>query len=110
MRIKSLLNKIQEYNSNKIEEITNSDVRNILVKLIELPKSLKRAYEEATLNYLTEYIYDLCSLYNKFYSNNNILNEPNEQTKNSYIALSNLVHNTCEKILDVLAIETIDKM
>ncbi|MDD2391547.1 MAG: arginine--tRNA ligase [Bacilli bacterium] len=110
VRIKSLLNKIQEYNSNKIEEITNNDVRNILVKLIELPKSLKRAYEEATLNYLTEYIYDLCSLYNKFYSNNNILNEPNEQTKNSYIALSNLVHNTCEKILDVLAIETIDKM
>lgn len=110
VRIKSLLSKIENFDKSNIEVIPNEDSKNIMVKLIELPKSLRKAYEEATLNYLTEYLYEICSLYNKFYTNNNILKESNEKYKESFIALSNLTYNSCKNILDILAIDIIDKM
>ena len=81
-----------------------------MTKLIELPDSLKRSYNEATLNYITEILYEICSLYNKFYTNYNIINEEDAITKNTYIAVSNLTLNTIKEILNILAIDTIDKM
>lgn len=110
VRIKSLLNKIENFNDYKIENIPNEDIKNIMTKLIELPDSLKRSYNEATLNYITEILYEICSLYNKFYTNYNIINEEDAITKNTYIAVSNLTLNTIKEILNILAIDTIDKM
>ena len=68
-RIKSLLKKL-DTNNKKMKLIPNEDVLNILVKLTELPKNLKSAYNEVTTSYICEFIYELCSLFNKFYTNN----------------------------------------
>ena len=92
------------------EKVVNEDMENILVKIIELSRTLKSSYDEKTLNYITDYLYDLCSLFNKFYSKYNIINEKDEQIKNSYIAMINLIYNTCSKLLDILAIETVETM
>ena len=110
VRIKSILNKVDQNKEIKIEKVVNEDMENILVKIIELSRTLKSSYDEKTLNYITDYLYDLCSLFNKFYSKYNIINEKDEQIKNSYIALINLIYNTCSKLLDILAIETVEKM
>lgn len=109
VRIKSLLNRIDK-NDYVLHNIENDDVTNILVKLLELPRVLKNAVNEATLNYITEYLYELCSLYNKFYSNNNVINEKDEIVKQTFIALSNLVYNVLHNLLDILAIEEVEKM
>lgn len=109
VRIKSLLKKT-ELNNYQIEIIPNSEVSDILIKLLELPNTLNKAYKEATLNYITEYLYELASLFNKFYNNHNILKESDEKTKTSYLALSKLVYNVCHNLLDILAIEEVDKM
>ena len=104
VRIKSILNKINKNKEIKIEKIVNEDMENILVKIVELSRTLKSSYDEKTLNYITDYLYDLCSLFNKFYSKYSIINEKDEQIKNSYIAMINLIYNTCSKLLDILAI------
>ncbi|MGM9879583.1 MAG: arginine--tRNA ligase [Bacilli bacterium] len=110
VRIKSILNKIDKNKDYKIEKIVNEDMENILVKIVELSRTLKSSYDEKTLNYITDYLYDLCSLFNKFYSKYNIINEKDEKVKDSYIAMINLIYNTCFKLLDTLAIETVEKM
>ena len=108
-RIKSLLNKVNVDNS-VITNIPNQEVRDILVKLTELPKCLTASYQDASLNYICDFIYELSSLFNKFYGDHNISNESNEEDKKTYIALSKLVYNTLSKLLNILAIDEVDKM
>ena len=108
-RIKSLLNKVNVENTS-LTNIPNQEVRDILVKLTELPKSLTASYQDASLNYICDFIYELSSLFNKFYGDHNISNETNEEDKNTYIALSKLVYNTLSNLLNILAIDEVNKM
>ena len=109
VRIKSLLSKVDD-KEYKIKEIYNNDISSILNKLVLLPVALLNSYKEKTLNYITDYIYEIASLYNKFYNNNNILNEIDVDKKETYIALSKLVYNVMHNILDILAIDEVGKM
>ena len=78
--------------------------------LYKISKILERSYLDATLNYIEEFIYDVLSLYNKFYNDNNVLNEKDENKKNTYLALSKLVYQVIHNLLDVLAINEVEKM
>ena len=109
VRMKSLLNKVDSDNVT-LKVVANDDVRDILVKIVELSKVLKKAYEERAVNYIADYLYEIASLFNKFYNNNNIINEQNEEVKESYIALVKQVYGIVHKLLDVLAIEEVEKM
>ena len=109
VRIKSLLNKANS-NDYQIQLVPNDEVRDILVKILELPNVLNKAYKEATLNYITEYLYEIASLFNKFYNSHNILNEERQEVKNSYLGVLKLVYNVCHNLLNILAIEEVDKM
>ena len=108
-RIKSLLKKLNA-SDEKIINIPNEDVLNILVKLTELPKALTLSYNDASLSYVCEFVYELCSLFNKFYTNNNIMNEENESNKQTFIAVTRLVYNTLSNLLNILAIDEVEKM
>jgi len=109
VRIKSLLKKndIQDYS---LIDISNSEVHDVLVKILEISKILSKSYQEVTLNYIEEFIYELLSLYNKFYNNNNILNEENMDYKKTYLALSKLVYEVVHNLLNILAIDEVEKM
>jgi len=108
-RMNSIINKLSNGNE-LLKEIDNPDVLDILVKLTELPKNLKNAYQEVTTSYIAEFIFDLSSLYNRFYTNNNIQSETNANLKETYIALTRLTYNVLKNLLDILAIEVVDKM
>ena len=109
VRIKSLLRKADDANYQLIN-IANNEVRDILVKLLEVDNILKKSKNEATLNYIAEYIYEVLSLYNKFYNNNNILNEKDNSIKETYLALSKLTYNIIHNLLNILAIDEVNKM
>ena len=108
-RLKSLLNKFED-KKYIMKCVPNKDTLDILVKLTELSKTLTSAYNDVSTNYICEYIYDLASLYNKFYANNNIANESNKEYQETYIALSKLVYNVLHNLLDILGIEEVEKM
>lgn len=109
VRIKSILNKI-ENKDNIIHGIYSDSERNIYIKLLELSRVLNKAYNEKTLSYVCEYLFDLCSLFNKFYGETSILNESDNEKKESYITLLNLMYNVGSKLLNILAIDIPDKM
>ena len=109
VRIKSLLKKANEDNY-EIKVINNNEIRDILVKLLSLNNVLTNSYNEATLNYICDYIYDLLSLYNKFYNNYNILNETDLSVKETYLAVSKLVYNVSHNLLNTLAIDEVERM
>lgn len=109
VRIKSILDKV-DIKDAKIKNIYSDTERNIYIKLLELSKTLTKAYNEKTLSYVCEYLFDLCSLFNKFYGECNIINEKDMDKKESYVALLNVLYNTGKMLLDILAIEIPDKM
>ena len=109
VRIKSILDKVNIDNPS-IKSIYSETERNIYIKLLELAKTLTKAYNEKTLSYICEYLFDLCSLFNKFYGECNIINEKDMSKKESYVALLNLLYNTGNMLLNILAIEIPDKM
>ena len=109
VRMKSLLKKVED-KDYVISDILNEDVDNILNKILLLPKQLYLSYKEASLNYITEYLYQLVCLYNKFYNDNNVLNEVDMVKRESYIAMTKLVYNICHNILEILAIDEVEKM
>ena len=109
VRIKSILKKIEDKNQ-KLKCISNDDVRNILIKVVQLSQVLTQSYKEATLNYITDYLCEITNLFNKFYNDNNIIREEDNNKKETYVALIKLVYNVCHNLLDILAIEEVDKM
>lgn len=112
IRIKSLLNKAKEngIDYDKFNIINNNTDKDVILKLLELPMVLKRAIDVKSLNEVCEYIYKLISLYNKFYSENKIIVEENNDLKSSWLVLSNVVYNTSLLLLDIMGIEVPEKM
>ena len=110
VRIKSIFSKLGDVENVKIKTIKSKEEENIIVKLIELTKNLKAAYDEKNTGVICDYLFNLCNLYNKFYSEHNIVNEKDETVKESWVALSKLVYQVIEKLLDVLAIEIPERM
>jgi len=109
VRLQSILRK-SNVNEFKLTTINNPDMKNILLKILELPTILNRSFNDKSLNYITDFLFDLSSLFNKFYGNYHILTEEDESVKNSYLALVKLIYNVIHELLDVLAIEEVERM
>ena len=112
VRIKSLLKKAQEegININKYETITTETEKDIILNLLQLPKVLTKSYNIKSVNEISEYIYKLTSIYNKFYSENKILIEQDDTKKNSWLMLSKIVLDTNLLLLNILGINVPEKM
>lgn len=110
IRMKSLLNKANNINYQKIH-ILNSDIeKEIALTILNLPLILTKAIEAKSLNDIAEYLYKLTSQYNKFYNENKILVEENEQLRESWLVLTEIVYKTNTLLLDVLGIKVPEKM
>ena len=90
--------------------IVNDAIRDMYVKVINLSNELYRAYVNASPNVLCEYLFELCNLYNKFYNDINISNEKDINLKNNYLSLTKLVSYVISNLLEVLAIEEVERM
>ena len=108
VRCKSILRNNDSINYNI--DMINDDVRDIYVKIINLSSELYKAYINASPNVLCEYLFELCNLYNKFYNDINVSREKNINIKNNYLSLTKLVSGVISNILEVLAIEEVEKM
>lgn len=108
VRCKSILrnNPLSSYKLN----IINDNIRDICVKIVCLSKELEKAYKNASPNVICEYLFEICNLYNKFYNDINITHEKDNILKANYLSLTKLVSNVIEKLLDVLAIKSVEKM
>ena len=111
VRINSLLKKAMDQNIiyNKIT-IVNDSMKDTIKELMNEYASVTNAFKNRTLNDICDYLYNLTSTYNNFYSNNQILNETNLELRSSYLYLSKMVSDTITKLLDILGIGIPSKM
>lgn len=112
IRMRSLLNKAKEdgITFNNYVKINNASDKEVVLNLLQLPNVLNRAYESKSLNEVAEYIYKLTSSYNKFYSENKVISEENNELRESWLVLSNVVYNTNMMLLDMMGINVPEKM
>ncbi len=108
VRCKSILRNNDNINY-KIDTV-NDHIRDIYVKIINLSKEIYKAYKNTSPNIICEYLFELCNLYNKFYNDINITNEKDIKLKNNYLSLTKLVSNTISNLLNILAIDEVEKM
>lgn len=110
VRMNSLLDKAKEINYDNIELLSTTTEKEIALTLLKLPTVLQKALETKSLNDISEYIYKLTSLYNKFYSENKVLTEEKEAVKKSWLTLTKIVYDTNMLLLNILGIKVPQKM
>ena len=109
VRMKSLLAKAGESNYT-MHNIYSQTEKELITKVLEMPIRIDKAYRNKTLSEITEYIYEIDSLFNKFYAENRILTEEDEKKKQTWLFITNLAYQANKMLLDVLAIEIPERM
>lgn len=110
VRMASLLNKAKDEKQTTYKKVKNKTDRDIILTLLELPNVLTRSFEMKSLNEIADYLYDLTSKYNKFYSENKVLTEDDEDLKESWLVLTNTVYKVNLLLLDTLGLKVPEKM
>ena len=81
------------------------------VMLLRFEDVLYRAAMDAAPNQITTYLYELATLFMRFYEQNPILKEGvDEETKMSRLQLADLTAKTIKQGLDILGIQVVDKL
>ena len=108
------LNKITKNEKLNINNITNNIYNNydrqLRIKMLELPLSYEKAFENRMPHFIADYIYDLCVLANIFYQQNHINGEKNKEKINDWLNIINLVEQILKEMLDLLVIDIPSKM
>lgn len=112
IRMKSILKKAEEQSinyRNYYNKPTDTE-KEIILLLMEKNNILHKAYNNKDLSSIADYLYNLTSLFSRFYEQNHILTESDEKVRECWLTLTKLVKETNEELLDILAIEVPEKM
>ncbi|CAA6821357.1 MAG: Arginyl-tRNA synthetase (EC [uncultured Sulfurovum sp.] len=109
-RIQSILRKYKAEVTGDI--LVEDEVEHRLaLMLLKFEDTLTKASIEATPHTITSYLYDLVSVFMKFYELNPILRDDiDEVTKISRLQLATLTGNVIEKGLSILGIDVVEKI
>ena len=110
IRMKSLLKKAEGLKQEQMYFINSETEKDIALNILSLPTVLLKSKEAKSLNDIAEYLYKLTSLYNKFYAENKVLVEENQQLQESWLVLTKLVYDINMLLLDVLGLKVPEKM
>ena len=111
VRIKSILNKANYINNDIKILIPKSDSeRMLMLQLVKFNETIKLSFKERAPHKICEFIYELSNCFNKFYNDTQILSEEDENKKSSWLTLINLVKDVLEQSLNLLGINTVEKM
>jgi len=108
IRMKSLLK--NGFENNIITTLKDGSDYKVLLQSLNLQKVLENALKEKSLHELTNYLYTLNNTYNNFYTENRILTEENIELKKSWIALTQMIYDINNTLLDILAIKLPTRM
>ncbi|MFT7824570.1 MAG: arginine--tRNA ligase [Sulfurimonas sp.] len=109
-RIQSIFKK---HNAPVEGEIIISDAleQHLAVMLLRFEDILVKAAEDASPNQITAYLYELVTLFMRFYERNPILKEGVDETiKMSRLQLADLTAKTIRQGLELLGIEVVDRI
>lgn len=112
VRAKSILRKASELDlaAGELLAPAGDEERALMLKLTELPNNIQHAYDTRAPNHLCDYAYNLATLFNRFYRENHILNEPNPAQQASWLALTQASLAQFELVLGILGIPIPERM
>lgn len=115
VRIKSVLAKYQEAGHNiadadTIIAPTVKSETDLMLELLKFGDVIVQAYKDNAPHKICQYIYEMADAFNRFYHENKIMGEENEERQKSLIALLVLVKNVLEKCIDLLGFDAPEKM
>ena len=90
--------------------VYNEEDRNLRLKLMELDRAVKIAYETRKPHYIVDYIYNLALLTNAFYQNNHILGLEDETKKEDWLYVLHLTSRILKEMLHLVMIEIPENM
>lgn len=118
VRIKSLLAKYVQAGgsvseSGEAERLLapeNESETNLYLALSKFADAVQAAYSERAPHKICQFIYELSESFNRFYHENQILSNKEEQKKTSYIQLLILVKNVLEQCIDLIGLSAPERM
>ncbi len=109
-RISSIFKRYNQELNGKIV-ISDALEHRLALMILKFEDTLLKASENGYPHIITSYLYDLVTLFMKFYENNPILKDNiDRETQISRLLLSKLTANTIKKSLEILGIEVVDKI
>ncbi len=109
-RIQSLLIKAN-YLHREISDVElDQSEKELVMQLANYKPTVEKAAEVLSPALIANYVYDLVKTYNSFYQSNPILNQEDENIKQMRLNLSNLTAQTIRKSLNLLGIQTVNRM
>ena len=104
---------LQEYTINTkniiLPKTQNKTDQLLMREIIKLPEKFKLSVSTLELNHLADYAYELSKVFNKFYSNNKIINSDSE-LMTFRLQLTKQTNDTLKFIFNVLGIEAVEKL
>ncbi len=109
-RIQSIFRKYEGALSGEIE-ISDTLEHRLAVMLLRFEDILIRAADDAAPNQITTYLYELVTLFMRFYEKNPILKEGvDEKTRTSRLLLADLTARTIKQGLNLLGIQVVERL
>ena len=113
-RIQAIYRKYQDqvgplHSDIKIK-ITEEIEKDLCLQLFRFNEVIQLARENCRPNLIADYIYQLSSLFASFYNQASILRAKTNETRDSRMALALLTGRVLKKGLNILGIETLDRM
>ncbi|MEG0672212.1 arginine--tRNA ligase, partial [Clostridium sp.] len=111
VRIKSILKKANNVDKNTNILVPKSDAeRDLMLQLAKFNEVIELSFRDRAPHRVCEFIYELSNNFNKFYNDTKILSEEDESKKQSWLTLINLVKDVLEQGLDLLGMESVERM
>ncbi len=109
IRMKSLLGNAEGMANDKITFV-DDELKDMYLSVLDLPNVLEKAINAKSLNDITDYLYLITSKFNTFYAKNKVLTEEDIEKRTTWLALTKVLYNISNILLDILSIEVPEKM
>ncbi len=106
----SVLSKAGELDVNAASEITEADEAELLKVIALFPEKVNQAIKEYEPSVITRYIIDVCSAFNRFYHNCQILTAEDEAVRKTRLALTKAANITLGNALRLICLKTPEKI
>jgi len=109
-RINSILQKAGEF-EEKAPLLSDTLEHQLALKVLQLEDILLRAYKDASPHLIANYLYELATLFMRFYEHNPILKEGvDKKTQQSRLTLAKATANTIKSALNILGIRVLQRI
>ena len=110
VRIKSLLREANIDTADAKIVLSNQSDRALAIKLNEFDDAIDRAFDARGIHILTQYIYELATIFNDFYHNCKIMPEKDVVLKKSWLKLSEKTLSAFETFANIIKINIPERM